>query len=109
MKTEFKKNIFQAFAYMREHPAELEKPNERMVLKLTEYMKSTGQGSGNHVNFHEANIADVFESNGFCLAKREVFRMKMGTTMSIKSVDRRRRATLCSSGFRMGSHRAIFS
>jgi hypothetical protein len=70
MKTVFKKQICEAFAYMHEYPADLEQPNEAMVLRLTNYMKSNGQGSGNHVNFHEANIAFVFESHGFHLAKK---------------------------------------
>jgi hypothetical protein len=69
-KTDFKQNASRSLAYMRENPNELEKKNTTMTSKLTGYMKSSGQGSANKVTDHEANIAEVFETNGFTLAPR---------------------------------------
>lgn len=67
-KQEFKAKALQAITYMRENPNELEKNNIDMFQKLTNYMKSSGQGSANKVTNHEANIAEVFEKYGFILA-----------------------------------------
>lgn len=70
IKAIFKSKIIQALTHMREAPAELEMKNVVMFQKLTEYMKTTGQGSANEVKHHEANIAEKFESHGFLLAPR---------------------------------------
>lgn len=70
-KTEFKIKAAGALTYIRDNPNELEKKNTIMTDKLTEYMKSGGQGSANKVTPHEANIAEVFEAHGFSLAPRK--------------------------------------
>jgi hypothetical protein len=70
-KQHFKQQVLNAFKFMRENPSALEAPCVSMVDKLSAYMKSSGQGSANKVTNHEANIASVFEENGFSLAPRK--------------------------------------
>ena len=70
-KYEFKFNLSNAFTFMRENPDELEKNPIDMIKKLSDYMKSSGQSSANHVTNHEASISVIFEKYGFELSTQD--------------------------------------
>lgn len=70
-KTTFKSKVRRTLEFMRMNPSLLEKTNVTMIAKLTTYMDSSGHGSANKVNNHEANIAEILETCGFSLSPRK--------------------------------------